>query len=113
MGTIFLNFSSPACAGNPMIPIPTIHGIPAPNFCGSMNQGGSGGPGQPFVFAEDFEDMELGSGQGDLVAPHSIFPSQLMSATPTRFSRDPRVLSSSPRRPNPDSSFTSTNYRQH
>lgn len=57
--------------------VPTIHGIPAPQFCSGINQNfgpgpsgvnptaaPSGGPGQPFVFAEDFEDMDLGSAGG-------------------------------------------------
>ena len=97
--------------------VPTIHGIPAPNF-GGMNQAIGSGSGQPFVFAEDFEDMDLGSGQGDSdVPPHPAFPPQPMIANPNRTSprdlfapsrpRDPHDHTSSPsRRPDP-------NYCQH
>ena len=70
--------------------VPTIHGIPAPNFGGSTTQGVGGESGQPFVFAEDFEDMDLSSGHGDSDVPHPAFHPQSIPSNPNRTS--PRDL---------------------
>lgn len=71
--------------------VPTIHGIPAPNFSGSLNLGGVVGPSQPFVFAEDFEDMDLegSSIPFDPLAPAPpTFTSQPIPTNPNRTARD-------------------------
>uniref|UniRef100_A0A5K3ETW2 non-specific serine/threonine protein kinase n=2 Tax=Mesocestoides corti TaxID=53468 RepID=A0A5K3ETW2_MESCO len=116
--------SSPAYTGNSAMPVPTIHGVPAPHFGSGMGpnyalQGSSGGPGQPFVFAEDFEDMELGSGHGDqVVSPTSAFPTQPFPVPQNRLSRDFFASSRprnppTPRQPIPHPPFAASTYHRH
>ncbi|KAL7065328.1 hypothetical protein AAHC03_04685 [Spirometra sp. Aus1] len=70
----FSTGSSPAFAGHPMTPgyppVPTIHGIPTacvpnvPNYGQAPFIAQPFHPGQQFVDAEDFEDMELSGSSG-------------------------------------------------
>uniref|UniRef100_A0A0V0J6H0 non-specific serine/threonine protein kinase n=1 Tax=Schistocephalus solidus TaxID=70667 RepID=A0A0V0J6H0_SCHSO len=70
----FSTGSSPAFAGHPMTPgypqVPTIHGIPTACVPNMPNYGQAPfitqpfHPGQQFVDAEDFEDMELSGSSG-------------------------------------------------
>ncbi|VDD81032.1 unnamed protein product [Mesocestoides corti] len=90
-------------------------------FDGSSNirRRSSGGPGQPFVFAEDFEDMELGSGHGDqVVSPTSAFPTQPFPVPQNRLSRDFFASSRprnppTPRQPIPHPPFAASTYHRH
>lgn len=96
--------------------VPTIHGIPAPNFSGSLNAGGVVGPGQPFVFAEDFEDMELDTSGSNLdPAPPNPFSSQPIPTNPNRtslFGGPSRPISEHPRPLSPRRLNLPPNYRQ-
>ncbi|VDO07254.1 unnamed protein product [Rodentolepis nana] len=106
--------SSPAYTGNQMVP--TIHGIPAPNFSGSLNPVGVVDPGQPFVFAEDFVDMELDtSGSNMDPAQPNPFSSQPIPTNPHRtsfFGGPSRPIPEHPRPLSPRRSNLSPNYRQ-